>query len=80
MNEDKIYIFIFLLLLLQCYTAHELLNVYNISHSLGITESEFTDLSPSLVQQIVQGCAAHEEAGSADPTPGESKYSGLSLK
>ena len=32
------------------------------------------ELSPSLVQQIVQGCAAHEEDSGSEPTPGQSEY------
>ena len=41
---------------------------------MGISEDEFTELSPSLVQQIVQGCATHEEDSGADPSPGESEH------
>ncbi|XP_071504610.1 metal cation symporter ZIP8-like [Diadema antillarum] len=41
-----------------CYSAEELLDVYGIDHEAGISEAQFSQLSPSLIQQILSGACA----------------------
>ncbi|XP_030848632.1 zinc transporter ZIP8-like [Strongylocentrotus purpuratus] len=38
-----------------CFSSEELLDIYGIDHEAGITEEQFNELSPSLVQQILSG-------------------------
>ena len=56
-----------------CFEAHDLLEIFGVNHSIGIREDEFVELSPALLQQILQGCAHAHSDEVSDPSPAESK-------
>lgn len=43
------------------------MEIYNISdHEVGITEEEFIEMSPALVQQALIGCVSESEHSDSD--------------
>lgn len=54
---------------LTCFSGEELLDIHGVDHELGMTEQQFVDTCPSLVQQILRGSCTTPSTNAVEITP-----------
>ncbi|PIK33005.1 putative zinc transporter ZIP12 [Apostichopus japonicus] len=65
---------------ITCFNSEELWDIYGIEHEIGMTENEFQDLCPSLIQQLLrQPCNTEATTDSQDLSAKVWIYSSLSV-
>ncbi|KAJ8049757.1 Zinc transporter ZIP4 [Holothuria leucospilota] len=52
-----------------CFSGEELLDIHGVDHELGMTEQQFVDTCPSLVQQILRGSCTTPSTNAVEITP-----------
>ena len=59
----------------QCYTAEQVLKIYDIEEGKTIDKNKFKDICPSLIQQLDSGvCKTPTTTGSSSSDPSEDDW------
>ncbi|XP_071498748.1 zinc transporter ZIP12-like [Diadema antillarum] len=53
----------------QCYSAEQLMDIFGVNHALGISESQFQELCPAILHQVItDACNPHAHGDEIGPT------------